>query len=63
MREVVHYSKMNGPGGTRISNAPRPPPRQDSLLLRGDDSGVATSADAPSCSGDYDDEHHDHDVR
>lgn len=39
---------------------PRSPPhvpnqRNDSLLLRGDDSGVATSADAPSCSGEYDD--------
>lgn len=41
------------------AGVPKPPPRADSLLLRGDDSGVATSADAPSCSGEYD----EHDPR
>lgn len=43
-----------------LAVVPKPPPRADSLLLRGDDSGVATSADAPSCSGEFDDHDHDH---
>lgn len=42
-----------------LAAVPKPPPRADSLLLRGDDSGVATSGDAPSCSGEFDDHEHD----